>query len=297
MEGQPENQGGTAVAELTEAAAQPTAQPEAGEPGSQKLDSAQVNAGMNAFMRGAIGADGSTLKPAEADASGDSASDSSGDVEAGGEPVRGPDGRFLPRRGVPKAIEDAQSRIADLERQLADRDPAKVAEREAAEALAASDQTDAARYQHLNELPDDHPELSEGDNYSWLQEYKRVLSLSPKSAKQHRALAEQQIATANEQMAKDWEGFKETIRSEMRAIAHEFGVDPETWKTPGSTWASMTRDVAAPLKARIAELERELHSARTVGPNGLGSARAAVAAGRSSAGPPPRTMNDILRYG
>lgn len=300
MEGNPENQDGAAVEQPLDESVQPAAQPAAGESGRQEPDPTALARGMNDFMRGEMGAPVATSKPAEADASGESAPTDAGDVEAEGEPPpRGPDGKFLPRRGVPKAVEEAQARIADLERQLADRDPSKVAEREALEALEQSERADAERYRELNDLPDDHPKLAEGDNWSFLQEYKRVLALSPKAAKQHRALYE----IEREQLTKGQEKFRTGVRDEILTGAREFGVDPKNWMGDegDATWLSMTRDAVAaktaPLQARIAELERELHSARTVGPNGLGSVRAPAAAGRSSAGPPPRTMNDILRYG
>jgi hypothetical protein len=95
-------------------------------------------------------------------------------------------------------------------------------------------------------------------------------------------------------------GILNTIAAEVRAGAAEFGVDPQAWgPQSGATWLSMTRDAVTaqttPLKARIAELERELHSSRTVGPNGFGTVRVPALSSNSGGGTRSRTMDDWFR--
>lgn len=251
---------------------------------------------MDAFIRG-VARSAPTSKPESGEASGESTADDSAAVEAGrAQPERGPDGKFVPRRGVPEVAKQ-QLREEIRAELLAEQEQAR--ERERVAQLDESERADAERYARLKDLPDDHPLLNEGDNYTWLQEYRRVLSLAPKAAKQYRADAELLIRSEREQMARDQDGFRATVRTEIAGVAQEFGVNPDTWKQPGTTWASMTRDAVraskAPLEARIAELERELHAARTLGPNGLGSGRAPVPAGRSADGAGPSSMDDWIR--
>lgn len=280
-----ENQGGVAVADPPADAAEPAAEPHAGESGRQEPDRATISRGMNDFMRGAFGQDpAATSKPADSSESGESTPDVSGDVEAG-QPERGADGRFLPRRAAPE-IEKQKSALRDEVRAELLAEQARSAESAKLDELAQTRAADVARYRTLIETPD--AQLN-GDDYQWREDFKEKLKSLPEVEALHQTLAEQRIAEERAQDRARW-------RQEIVDLAAEYGADAESWKAPSTTWGSMTRDVVAaattPLKARISQLERDLHAART---GGLGTRAAPVGAGRSSAGAPPRTMNDWLR--
>jgi hypothetical protein len=252
---------------------------------------------MDAFMRGQMGAPVATSKPENGAPSGEPAPQ--GDVEAGrGQPERGPDGKFLPRRGAATAVRTAEERVADLERQLAELDPVKQREKwenertvqEATQTEADQARADAERYEQLRDIPD--RDLSD-DDYRWREDRKALLAQFP-TARQ--AMLAEAARTAEAKT----NGILNTIAAEVRTGAAEFGVDPQTWgPQSGATWLSMTRDAVAaqttPLKERIAELERELHSSRTVGPNGFGTVRVPALSGNSGGGTRSRTMDDWFR--
>lgn len=295
MEGTENQDGAAAVLEPAEQAAQPAAEPEAGDPGGRAPDRAALAQAMNGFMRGAIGGIDPTSKPDPDEATGEPAPDS-GDVEAGGSPERGADGRFISRRGVPEAVKSAEERAAAAEQRLAELEGQRAAQEKAAESsrldeLAKTQAEAVARYRRLIEVPDDDLYRDDPEGYAWREAYKAKLASFPEVAEFHRVDAEQRIEAAAEEATNQQRG-------EIFAAAREFGVDPEGWKRPGTTWLSMTRDsveaVAAPLRERIATLERQLHGARV---GSLGAARTPAEPGRSSAGAPVKTMNDWLRTG
>lgn len=292
----------TAVLDPPADAAAPSAEPPTGESGAPpEPDAAQLGRSMNDFMRGVMGQDAPTSKPEDGTATGESAPADAGDVEAGSAPARGTDGRFLPRRGIPEAVRSAEEKIADLERQLAERDPEKIREQlrneDAQQALSSRHIEDAERYEAACRMPDSDPRLMEyvpndpegRTLYQWREDRKELIAKYPEAEAAIRASVEQRAQA-------QWASLLGQQRAEIIGVASELGVDPDRWKQPGTTWASMTRDAVsaatAPLQDRITALERELHSART---NGLGGARAPVAAGRSSGGARPQTMNDWLR--
>ncbi len=281
-----ENQGGVAVADPPTDTASPAAEPSAGESGRQEPDRAAVSAGMNDFMRGVFGQDtpAATSKPADAPADALPAPDS-GDETASAPAERGADGRFLPRRAAPEIAKQKDAVREEVRAELL-AEQARSAEQAKLDDLAQTRAADVQRYRKLIETPD--AKLST-EEYQWREDFKDKLDLLPEVGALHQTLAEQRVTAEREQ-------FFAAQRQDIATGASEFGVDPEQWKAPGATWLSMTRDaveaVAAPLKARITELERDLHNARS---SGLGAARAPVGAGRSSAGPPPRTMDDWLR--
>lgn len=278
-------EGSVAVAETTDDAAQPAAQPSAGESGRQGPDRATVSAGMNAFMRGAFGQEpAATSKPAETASPGEPTAQA--DVEAGSEPPpRGPDGKFLPRRGVPEVAKQRDALREEVRAELL-AEQARSAETAKLDELAQTRAADVQRYRKLQEMPD--VDLS-GDDYTWREDFKAKLALLPEVGALHQTMAEQRFAEQQQ-------AFHADQRQQITQAASEFGADPEAWKQQGTTWVSMTRDcveaVAAPLRSRITQLERDLHNART---NGLGAVRVPVAAGRSGSGVPQKTMNDWLR--
>lgn len=281
-------------AEAAAPAAEPQSPPPAGESGRPgQPDRARIDRAMNAFMRGELDPSAVTSKPAEAAAPGEPApAAEAGDVEAGSAaPERGPDGRFLPRRG-------AAERIAELERQLAERDPERLrqqweterATREATDADEQQARADAERYERLRDVPD--RDLSDED-YRWREERKALLAQFPKARQAMRAEAARAIEA--ERL-----GLLNHVATEISARAAKYGIDPKRWgPDSGATFGSMADDiaeaVASPLKERIAELERELHAARTTGPNGIGTLRVPALNGRSGGAAPARTVNDWLR--
>jgi hypothetical protein len=252
---------------------------------------------MDAFMRGQMGAPVATSKPENGAPSGESTP--SGDVEAGrGQPERGPDGKFLPRRGAATAVRTAEERVADLERQLAERDPERLRAQwenertvqEATQTEAEQARADADRYEQLRDIPD--RDLSDED-YRWREDRKALLAQFPTARQAMLAEAVRAAETRTN-------GILNGIADEVRTGAAEFGVDPERWNLKsGATWLSMTRDAVTaqttPLKERIAELERELHSSRTVGPNGFGTVRVPALSGSSGGGTRSNSMNEWLR--
>ena len=298
MEGEPGTDG---VAATAVADAEPSAQPFSEESGrqEQQADPARVSGAMNAFMRGQMGAPVATSKPEDGAPSGESTP--SGDVEAGRGPERGPDGKFLPRRGGPE-------RIAELERELAARDPVKLREqwenertvREATDTEAEQARADAERYQRLRDL--EAAQMSDED-WNFAETYRKDLNAAPVAVRKANALAEQTIKAERQALSAERNGILNTIAAEVRTGAAEFGVDPKAWgPDSGATWLSMTRDAVAVQKtviaardARIAELERELHSSRTVGPNGFGTVRVPALSGSSGGGTRSNSMNDWLR--
>ncbi len=171
-----------------------------------------------------------------------------GDAEPTTQPQTVPPGpaRSAPPRGDVKAdvsgrgrraraAEENLQRIADLERQLAERDPGKVREqvladleaekaRQAEEAASsevfASEQADAERYARLRDLPD--RDLSDED-YRWREERKALLASFPKARAALSAQAEQQVKA--EQSA-----FWQTVRSQLTGLAHKPGLDAAAFK-------------------------------------------------------------------
>ena len=272
---------------------QPSAQPNAGESGAPQA--VTVNEGMNAFMRGADLGE-LTLKPDEGDASGESGPQG---LVKPGDPLRGTDGRFLPRRGAPQAVASAEERAAEAERLAAERDPAKLREQHWAEfqaeqaraaeqsqltEVAKTQQADVERYHRLNALPS--ADLSVED-WDWLDTFKAKLATFPEVERFHQTAAEQRISAERE-------SDRATLRSQITASAYREGVDPEHWKQAGTSWESMALDLANAREARVraevqpqldrlAELERAQQQSRYTGLNGLASVRPPSGNGRSSA--------------
>jgi hypothetical protein len=195
-------------------------------------------------------------------------------------------------------VRTAEERVADLERQLADLDPVKQREKwenertvqEATQTEADQARADAERYERLRDIPD--RDLSD-DDYRWREDRKALLAQYP-TARQA------MLAEADRRAESKTTVWANGIAAEVRTGAAEFGVDPKSWAPgTGATWLSMTRDAVKaqtdPLKAEIAELKRELHSSRTVGPNGFGTVRVPALSGNSGGGTRSRTMDDWFR--
>ena len=287
---------------------EPTAisQASSGEPEAEQPTPEQRNAVVNDAFRARAGGFQSTLKPEASEQVGESTEFSDVKPTSGDGPVRDASGRFVPRRGVPEAIRTADERIADLERQLAERDPAtirqQILDEQAAAAAGPDDEqqarADADRFLSLRDLPDDHPKLVEGDNWQWLQEQKKLRADYPKAERAlrawHQKQAEDAIASRDQ-----------AVLGALRRHVALPGVDEPTFRKL-SDWGDLgdhlyeagRRSLEPELTSardRIAELEREQQQARFAGPRGLGSARLPIEAGRSAAPAPGRDINDIFR--
>jgi len=128
-----------------------------------------------------------------------------------------------------RAAEENAQRIADLERQLAERDPEKIREQSLAEAreqlaaeqqrkeeeaareaVSATEQADAERYERLRDAAD--RDLSDED-YRWREEYKATLKAFPKADAAYRALADRRIKAAEDALTAQqnaaWNGIAE----------------------------------------------------------------------------------------
>lgn len=276
--------------------AQPAAASPSGEPGADQQPSNDV---VNDAFRARAGQP--TSKPLDAAPVGESTAQA--DVKPTEPAPRGADGKFLPRRGAPEAVRTAEERVADLERQLAERDPVKLRDQVRAEILAeseaaqASDQerADIERYQRLLSTPD--AELS-GEDYQWREDRKELLAKYPHVEKHYQSFAQTQIDDG-------WKRIKSDIGQKMAVHASKPGVDADAfsklddWGEIGEHLyhagaRAMEGDLRPQLEAanaRIQELEQQY---RYSGTGGLGSARGAVPAGRSPSVPPP-TVNDLFR--
>jgi len=229
----------------------------------------------------------------------------------------------LSRRQQEAAAKDA--RIAELEasvekardearaeaRQQYDREQQERQEASDREALARSSQADVERFERLNRLPDDHPTLAEGDNWTWLQERKRLLASFPEADKFYRTWAENVVTERTkgvEQTLKtEREGFWNGVRAEFRAAATLPNTSPKDLEVGNADAPTTFRDMAAyyhargagwkeaeyapqiaerdqriaSLEEKVAEQEADIKDLRTFGPRGLASARAATTGGQS----------------
>jgi hypothetical protein len=216
-------------------------------------------------------------------------------------------------RELESSVEKAREEARAEARQEYEREQQTKAEREQQEALARSSQADIERFERLNRLPDDHPQLAEGDNWAWLQERKRLLASFPEADKHYRTWAEKVVAErtqgVEQTLLSERDAFWNGVRAEMRQAATlpntsakdlEAGAEgaPQTFAEMaayyhgrGASWkeAEYAPQIAerdqriAQHEEKIAELEEEVRDLRLVGPRGFGSARAATTGGASGA--------------
>lgn len=178
------------------------------------------------------------------------------------------------RRGKKEAanqqtIESLQSEIARLRQDL-EAAPERVRQQLAVEqqqqAGASQAAEDAARYEQLINTPD---HLLTGEDYQWREEYKDNLSRFPKVREHY----EQRTRSERDQ-------FLSTMRAQIASAGTLPGVDAETFKTPGTTWADMARhihaagvetgksesaDRVAALEAELADIKRQALAASSGG--------------------------------
>lgn len=288
------------------------AQPEAEESGRERPNLVEQSRVINDVLRSAAVGAPATSKPADAAPVGESAPQ--GDVKpTEGATERGADGRFIPRRGVPEAIKTAEERVADLERQLAERDPAtirqQILDEQAQQAAGPSDdeqaRRDAERYIALRDLPDTDPLLAEGDNWAWLQHQRELRANYPKAARALQAQLDAEAEAIRSEGTREQARFWDDVKAQMTAAGLKKGVDFETYRglphfsamgehlyDAGS--ASRQPEIDG-LKAELDRALNDNHQLRLTGPRGLGAGRSPIEAGRSDAGYRAPTVNDNIR--
>lgn len=220
-------------------------------------------------------------------ASAESASDTaeSDDVSAGGagSPSK-------PGRRASKAEANAQ-RIAELERQLAERDPEQIRQQVLAEQRGevtqsqaeAQRRADAARFRELQDTPD--ADLT-GEEYAWREEQKKLISIVP-GANQ---LLENLLAHDRQLLWADVTGkqnaFWKDVGQQFSRLAERPGVDANTVNTVKSieqVGAHLYDAGAASRQPEIDELRAEVEDLRQFGPRGISAARTPFAGGSSGA--------------
>lgn len=290
MEGDQASQGAP-PADDSAAGASPTAQSQGGEPGGQSPTLEEQSASVNDAIRSAALGSRSTLKPPETDASGESAPQ--GDVKPE-EPVRGADGRFVPRRGVPEAAKVAlreEVRAELLAEQQQATEHAKLDE------MSKTREADVARYRTLIETPD--ARLS-ADDYAWREDFKEKLELIPEVVSYHQELTRQEIATRTAELSQKQTDFWGDVKGQMGRLSTLPGVDGAAYEKLGNfeqmgghLWEAGRASGRAELADENRRLADENRQLRQTGPRGLAAARSGLPGGRSSV-PAPTDMNQRL---
>jgi len=259
----------------------------------------------NDIFRAAIGSLPS-LKPVAVAPDGEPTADASGEDDA--------TAAVKPSESKPLGRRAAAARIAELEQQLAARDPATIrqqvldelAQQATSQADAEQAKQDAARYLRLRDLPDGHPELSEGDNWAWLQEQKELRAKFPAAEKAIRTQYEAQLETETARLTQREAGIWDDIRGQLRRAGQKAGVDFEQYKGQPSFEAMGSYLYDAGVRSRDAEIDAltrerdELRAERDQqlrysGPRGLAATRTPPTAGRSSPGTSEPSINDLFR--
>lgn len=269
---------------------------------------------MNGFLRGELLA---TSKPATSEAAGESTpaeNGQTGDVKPAErvDPLRGSDGRFS-RRGVPEAVKTAEQRAAELEAQLAARDPEKIraqvraeieaeqttqAEQARLDELSKAQQADVEKYRRLNDVPD--YKLEPADR-QWLQDFKDKLDLFPEVKQFHEADTARRIKAASD-------GHTQHLLSALARHVKLPGVDEKAFRALDEYGAIGDHLYEAGGRARQPEIDRlkadnerladQNRQLRGSGNGGMGSAREPAPPGRSSSAVPRdghSAMNEWLR--
>lgn len=211
----------------------------------------------------------------------------SGDVRSGG------------RRS--QAARANEQRIAELERQLAERDPERIraelaaeqqraADQQAQSQLAEGEQHDAERYASLRDVPD--RDLSDED-YRWRENRKATLALVPGATKAARAQAQAELRAERAALHQELDGTWSQIKREMAHAESKPFVEKGAI-IKGASFGAMAdhlyeagrRSLQPELDAaleKVRRLEADSRQFRLSGRNGLGAARAPLAGGRSAA--------------
>jgi hypothetical protein len=213
-----------------------------------------------------------------------------------------------------KAAQQAAERIAELERQVAERDPERIRQQIAAEdaqraeqaAIAASAEADAERYRRLTDTLDD--DLSPED-YNWREEQKDLLKRYPQVRKLADGLVETERRTLREQASRQQDAFWGDVRSQIARTSGLPHVEIETLKA-APTWDRMAEHLHAAGAAwkeaeyapqlserdeKIARLEADVADLRRFGPRGLANAAAPFSGGTSGGPGTPFDMDALIR--
>jgi hypothetical protein len=295
----------------------------------------EQSSNMDAFMRGVVRQAAPASKPSDDEPAGESAP-APGDVKPtdGAPKPRDDKGRFLrqlagqqapdpspsadaqpdPQGAQPQHIgrRGAAERIAELERQLAERDPETIrqqvlAEQQQQAQQAAIDQKavqDAERFQTLLQTPD---HVISAEDYAWREEQKELIQRYPEVRDFLAAQAERTVQARLTDAEQKQAAFWNDLRGQMGRLASRKGVDQPTYAKLGTFEAMGDHLYTAGAKSRDPEVEalqRDLREARAElerhapfnGARGPGSGRAPVPAGRSGNGAPDRNdMNAFIR--
>lgn len=200
---------------------------------------------------------------------------------------------------IAAAVEAARAE----ERDRIERERTEEAERAEQTALSQKHLQDVERLQKLMRLPDS---ALSAEDYNWREEQKELLAKYPEVEQHYRTVAQQEAAAARaesdaaiQRHLTAWDG---EIRGQLAKAATLPNVNPDDLKAnapnPLTTWDQMASyyhaagaawkdaEYAPQIAERDATISRqqdEINDLRLVGPRGLGSSRAPVTGGRSSA--------------
>lgn len=150
--------------------------------------------------------------------------------------------RLAAERDQIKADRDAAIEAARVEeRDRIERDRTAAAERDAQSTQATQARAEAERYDRLCRTPD--AELS-GEDYQWREDRKALLAAYPEAQQHLQAEADRRIAARQAELEATYSGIDRSLREQIAASAIESGVDPKSWEKPGTTWLTMSRDIA-----------------------------------------------------
>jgi hypothetical protein len=275
----------------------------------------------------------SASKPADAEADGESAPQ--GDVKPSeGQRQRDERGRFLQRvvgtpDPPPPAAPDrppdppepnlgrrgAAERIADLERQLAERDPEKIRAEVLAEQQREAEQAainqkavqDAERFEKLRDTPD---HLLSAEDYAWREDQKELIARYPDVRDFLTAQADRVVRSRIEDAEQKQSAFWNDVKGQMARLASRKGVDQSAYGKLGNFEQMGGHLYDAGARSRddeVVSLERQLREARAEldrhapinGARGLGSGRSPLPAGRSGGNgtPSPEDQFDAFIRG
>ncbi len=280
---------------------QPSSQGDLGVSGSSGAERSEASRAFNDLIRGhRSGTQTVTSEAGAATADTGGSAPTLGD-ERPGSPDRGADGRFIPRRGLPKAIEERDSKIAELERQVAERDPEKLRQQWAAETTQRAEESElqklsqarAADVEKYRRLRDERDEDLSADDYAWREDFKAKLRSAPEAEAAHREYARQEIESARGELSARQEAFWDDVRGQMAPLASRPNVDAEAFRKLGrfdqmgdALYEAGRVSGRGELAEENRRLREENQQLRLHGPRGISAARAPLNGGAPSADAP-----------
>lgn len=287
----------------TEAPQPAAAQPEAGDSGDWldkgPSEESQIFGDLLRSDRSSVAI--TTSKPADA-ATGGQSTPSEGD-EAPTDPERDAAGRFIPRRGIPKAVAEAEAKAAAAEAKLAEMSPDKLREQvraeieseqqrktetEAQARMSQEAAADAERYERLRDLPSHEMSV---EDWNWVEERRALLKQYPQADAHYKA----QYDRRAQELDGRHHAVMNGIASQMSATGQRLGIDTSAWQKQGVTFADMAADIEAAVRAEYRAVEMENRQLKMTGPRGLASARTGLNGGMSNGGAAPMNENDLFR--